>query len=108
MAQNQVLKLITLAHLRKQNLVAFLKPGYGKNVMSIAQSVAADKSVFKILLQRVGGGVFLKRNPDLSLCRGDINAHIRMNAVNRDSIFYSSMRLLLSTTSIQSLPRYIM
>ena len=78
--------------------------------MSIAESVAAGKGVLRgHKITEDWWRRFLKCHHDLSLRRGDITAHIRMNVFNRDTMKgYFSMRLLLSTTSIQSLPRYIM
>ena len=78
----------------KEEEFTFLKTcsdiGYGKtrrDVMCIAQSVAADKGVLKG--NKITEGWwrrFLQRQPDLSLQRGDTTAHVRMNAVNSETM----------------------
>ena len=87
--------------------------GYGKtrkDVMSIAQSVAADKGVLKS--HKITEGWwrrFLKCQPDLSLRRGDTTAHIRMNAVNRDTMkqYFALLNEVMSEHNLHTKPSQI-
>ena len=64
--------------------------GYGKtrrDVKVIAESVAQDKGVLKGV--KVSDGWwrrFLERQPKLTLRRGDSTVHVRMDAVNRETM----------------------
>ena len=80
---------------REENYLAvFLKEcaavGYGKarrDVLNIAQSVAEEKGVLRGM--RISPGWwrrFLERQNDLTLRRGDNTAHVRMAAVNPDTL----------------------
>ena len=78
----------------ERELALFLKDcaavGYGKtrrDVMSIAQSVAEEKGILHG--SRIGHGWwhrFLKRQTDVTLRRGDNTAHVRMEAINQQTL----------------------
>ena len=78
----------------ERELALFLKDcaavGYGKtrrDVMSIAQSVAEEKGILHG--SRISHGWwhrFLKRQADLTLRRGDNTAHVRMEAINQQTL----------------------
>ena len=66
--------------------------GYGKSrkdVMNIAEAVAKEKGLLrKSKITQGWWREFLKRQDDLSLRRGDNTAHVRMDAVNKDTVAY--------------------
>jgi hypothetical protein len=63
------------------------KFGYSRTrryVLTLVQTVASEKGVF---ISHKGGGVdFLEEQKDLSLRQGDTTAHVRMDAMNRETI----------------------
>ena len=101
----------------EKELSSFLKTcthiGYGKtrrDVMYIAQSVAIDKGVLKG--SKISEGWwrrFLQRQPDLSLRRGDTTAHVRMDAVNKETMkqYFSLLNDVLSEYELHTKPSQI-
>ena len=89
------------------------KVGYGKtrkDVLGIVQSVADDKGLLKSA--RVSEGWwrrFLERQGDLSLRQGDSTAHVRMDAVNKETIdqYFSLLHDTLSTHGLLNKPSQI-
>ncbi len=83
-----------LSSSEENELETFLKKcaqvGYGKtrrDVMGIAESVATDKGVLKG--ERISEGWwrrFLERQPKLTLRCGDSTAHVRMDAINKETL----------------------
>ena len=106
-----------LSACEEKELSSFLKTcsdiGYGKtrrDVMCIAQSVAVDKCVLKG--SKISEGWwrrFLLRQPDLSLRRGDTTAHVRMNAVNSETMkqYFSLLNDVMSEYELHSKPSQI-
>ena len=83
-----------LSNKEENDLAVFLKDcaavGYGKtrrDVMNIAQSVATEKGLLRGA--RISQGWwrrFLERQHDLTLRRGDNTAHVRMAAINHETL----------------------
>ena len=114
----------------EKELGSFLKScaevGYGKtrrDVMHIVQRVATDRGVLKgnklssgwwrrflerqpYLSLRRG---FLERQPYLSLRRGDSTAHVRMDAVNEDTLkhYFSLLNDIMTEFDLHSKPSQI-
>jgi hypothetical protein len=78
----------------EKELSSFLKScanvGYGKtrkDVLCVAQSVASAKGLLKGNKMSSGWWIrFLERQPELSLRRGGATAHVRMDAVNSETM----------------------
>lgn len=98
-------------------LSSFLKTctevGYGKtrrDVLCIAQSVATNKGMLKG--SKISSGWwrrFLERQPDLSLHRGDSTAHVRMDAVNGETMkhYFSLLNDVMTEHDLHSRPSQI-
>ena len=74
-----------------EHLIEAAKLGYGKTrkqVMGIVENVAKEKGLLKVDEKVTDGWWrrFMERQPQLSLRRGDATAHVRMNAVNKETI----------------------
>ena len=73
-----------------EHLIEAAKLGYGKTrkqIKGLVETVAKEKGILKS--EKVTDGWwrrFMERQPQLSLRRGDPTAHVRMNAVNKESI----------------------
>ena len=82
--------------------------GYGKTrkqVKSIVENVAGEKGVLRA--SRTSDGwwpMFLERQPNLSLRRGDPTAHVRMNAVNQ---YYTLLEDILTEHNLLDNPAQI-
>ena len=78
----------------EKDLAVFLKDcaavGYGKtrrDVMNIAQGVAKEKGLLRgVRISQGWWRRFLERQNDLTLRRGDNTAHVRMAAVNQETL----------------------
>ena len=89
------------------------KVGYGKtrrDVLAIVQNVAADKGVLR--QSQVSSGWwrrFLERQKDLSLRQGDSTAHVRMAAMNRETMqdYFTLLKDTLETHDLVSRPAQI-
>ena len=89
------------------------KVGYGKtrrDVLAIVQNVAADKGVLR--QSQVSSGWwrrFLERQKDLSLRQGDSTAHVRMDAMNRETMqdYFTLLKDTLETHDLVSRPAQI-
>jgi len=89
------------------------KMGYGKtrkDVLGIVQSTASDKGLLRS--ERVTEGWwrrFLERQPKLSLRQGDSTAHIRMDAVNRETMeqYFALLDDTLTTHGLLNKPSQI-
>jgi hypothetical protein len=104
-------------YLEEAELSSFLKlcsnVGYGRtrsDVMGIARSVAAEKGKLK------GSSVtqgwwrrFCERQPDLSLRRGDVTAHVRMNDVNSETLkqYFTLLNDVLTEQDLHSKPAQV-
>ena len=98
-------------------LSTFLKTcsdiGYGKtrrDIMCIAQSVALDKDTLK--RDKITEGWwrrFRQRQPDLSLRRGNTTAHVRMNAVNSETMkqYFSMLNDVMNKYDLYAKPAQI-
>lgn len=83
-----------LTQAEEQELGGFLKQcsniGYGKtkrDVLQIVESAAKEKGVLR--KSRISDGWFcrfLERQPSFSLRKGDSTAHVRMNAINTETL----------------------
>ena len=99
----------TLGHFLKH----CAKLGYGKtrkDVLAIAESTAIDKGLLKS--SRITEGWwrrFLERQSDLSLRQGDSTAHVRMDAVNKETMeqYFSLLYDTLSTHDLLEKPSQI-
>lgn len=101
----------------EKELEAFLNDcsqvGYGKtrrDVMSIAETVASDKGVLKG--SRISEGWwrrFLERQPKLSLRRGDVTAHVRMDVINKETLdfYFTSLEDVLKEHDLLDKPQQI-
>ena len=101
----------------EKELGSFLKScaevGYGKtrgDVMHIVQRVATDRGVLKG--NKLSSGWwrrFLERQPYLSLRRGDSTAHVRMDAVNEDTLkhYFSLLNDIMTEFDLHSKPSQI-
>ena len=90
------------------------KVGYGKTrkdvlniAQSVAQSVAQEKGLLKV--ERISEGWwrrFLERQADLSLRRGDNTAHVRMDAINTETLdqYFSLLEDTLITHDLVNKP----
>ena len=84
--------------------------GYGKtrkDVLLIAESVSKDKGVLKKECITSGWwNKFLKRQGDLSLRHGDSTAHVRMDAINRETIdqYFSLLKNVLDEHNLAANP----
>ena len=84
--------------------------GYGKtrrDALSIVQNAASEKGVLRS--SHVSQGWwrrFLERQRDLSLREGDTTAHVRMDAMNRETIehYFSLLHDVLSTHDLLDKP----
>ena len=84
--------------------------GYGKTrrqVKQIAEAVAKEKGLLRSI--RVSDGWwrrFIERQKDLTLRRGDATAHVRMNAVNRETIesYYALLKDILEAQDLMDRP----
>ena len=106
-----------LSPTEEKDLGQFLKDcakvGYGKtrkDVLGIAQSIANEKGLLKS--SRVSEGWwrrFLERQADLSLRQGDSTAHVRMDAINSETIdqYFSLLHDTLSTHGLLDKPAQI-
>ena len=106
-----------LSSTEETELSSFLKScsdiGYGRtrtDVMGIARSVAAEKGVLKG--EKVTQGWwrrFCERQPDISLRRGDRTAHIRMDAINSNTIrqYFTLLNDVLTKHDLHSKPAQI-
>ena len=89
------------------------KVGYGKtrrDVLAIVQNVAADIGVLR--QSQVSSGWwrrFLERQKDLSLRQGDSTAHVRMDAMNRETMrdYFTLLKDTLETHDLVSRPAQI-
>ena len=87
--------------------------GYGKtrrDVLSIVETAALEKGVLRS--SRISQGWwhrFLERQRDLSLRQGDPTAHVRMEAMNRETIdhYFSLLHDTLSTNRLLDKPLQI-
>ena len=92
-----------------QFLVDVAQAGYGKTrrqVMTIAESVARDKGILEPG-RRISLGWFehfMKRQPQLSLRKGDVTANVRMDSVNPEAMsqYFDILMSLRSMVSKQS------
>ncbi len=103
-----------LSPTEEKDLGTFLKDcakvGYGKtrkDVLSIAQSVAQEKGLLRS--ERISEGWwrrFLERQSDLSLRQGDSTAHVRMDAINRETLdqYFSLLHDTLKTHHLLNKP----
>ncbi|CAI8043787.1 Tigger transposable element-derived protein 6, partial [Geodia barretti] len=101
----------------EKELGSFLKScanlGYGKtrrDVMHIVQSAVADKGLLKGTRLSTGWWKrFLQRQPDLSLRRGDSTAHVRMDAVNADTMkqYFALLNDVMTEFDLHSKPSQI-
>ena len=101
----------------EQQFAEFLKEtldiGYGRSrrdVMNIAEAVAKRKGVLrKNKITQGWWRTFLKRQEDLSLRRGDNTAHVRMNAVNEDTLthYFSLLKQTLEKNNLTNSPGQI-
>lgn len=78
--------------------------------MGIARSVAAEKGILKG--SKVTQGWWRRsceRQPDLSLRRGDVTAHVRMDAVNSETLtqYFTLLRDVLTEHDIFAKPAQI-
>ena len=78
--------------------------------MGIARSVAVEKGVLKA--EKVTQGWwrrFCERQPDISLHRGDPTAHIRMDAINSDTLrqYFTLLNDVLTKHDLHSKPAQI-
>ena len=79
--------------------------GYGKtrrDVLTIVHTAASEKGVLRT--NRISQGwwhQFIERQKDLSLRQGDVTAHVRMDAMNQDTMnhYFSLLHQTLSTHS---------
>ena len=106
-----------LSSTEETELSSFLKScsdiGYGRtrtDVMGIARSVAAEKGVLKG--EKVTQGWwrrFCERQPDISLRQGDPTAHIRMDAINSNTIrqYFTLLNDVLTKHDLHSKPAQI-
>lgn len=100
-----------LSTTEEAELSSFLKScanmGYGRtrtDVMGIARSVAAEKGILKGSKVTQGWWRrFCKRQPDLSLHRGDVTAHARMDAVNSETLkqYFTLLNDVLTEKSLR-------
>ena len=85
-----------------KHLMEATQAGYGKTrkqVKSIVENLAREKGVLRA--SRISDGwwrIFLERQPNLSLRRGDPTAHVWMNEVNQETIdsFYTLLEDILT------------
>ena len=89
------------------------KVGYGKtrrDLLAIVQNVAADKGVLRqSQVSSVWWRRFLERQKDLSLRQGDSTAHVRMDAMNRETMrdYFTLLKDTLETHDLVSRPAQI-
>ena len=89
------------------------KVGYGKtrrDVLTLVQSATSDRGVLRS--SRVSEGWwrrFLKRQSDLSLRQGDSTAHVRMDAMNQETMdhYFSLLHDTLTTHDLLDKPAQI-
>ena len=101
----------------EKELEAFLKNcaqvGYSKttrDVMSIAESVANDKGVSRgTKISEGWWRRFLECQPKLTLRRGDPTAHVRMDAINEDTLdqYFSLLKDVMEEHSLYDKPSQI-
>ena len=106
-----------LCLVEEQELGSFLKScatmGYGKtrrDVMHSAESVAREKGILKKdCITHGWWNRFLERQGDLSLRRSDSTAHVRMNAINRETLqqYFSLLKDVLDEHDLHSKPAQI-
>ena len=106
-----------LSNDKEKELSSFLQScanvGYGKtrkDVMSIAQSVADDKGLLRGNRISIGWWRrFLVHQPNLSLRRGDPTAHVRMDAVNKETMeqYFSLLNDVMTEHDLHSNPSQI-
>ena len=78
--------------------------------MGIARSVAAEKGILKGSKVTQGWWRrFCERQPDLSLRRGDVTAHVRMDAVNSETLtqYFTLLRDVLTEHDLFAKPAQI-
>ena len=76
-----------------------------RDVMNIAEAVAKQKGLLrKSKITQGWWREFLKRQDDLSLRRGDNTAHVRMDAVNEDTIthYFDLLKKTLEENSLMN------
>ena len=89
------------------------KVGYRRtrtDVMGIARSVAAEKGILKGSKVTQGWWRrFCERQPYLSLRRGDVTAHVRMDAVNSETLtqYFTLLRDVLTEHDLFTTPAQI-
>ena len=89
------------------------KVGYGRtrrDVLGLVQTAASDKGVLRS--SRISQGWwhrFLERQKDLSLRQGDSTAHVRMDAMNKETIdhYFGLLHDTLSTNGLLDKPAQI-
>ena len=87
--------------------------GYGRtrsDVLCIARSVAAEKGVLKGSKVMQGWWRrFCERQPELSLRRGDVTAHIRMDSVNHETMtqYFTLLKDVLTEHDLFTKPAQI-
>ena len=106
-----------LSKKEEEELGQFLKEsakiGYGKtrkDVMLIAESVAKDKAVLrKESISHGWWNRFLNRQEDLSLRRSDSTAHVRMDAINQETLdqYFSLLKEVLHEHNLEANPAQI-
>ena len=87
--------------------------GYGKtrrDVLTIVHTAAPEKGVLRT--NRISQGWwhrFIERQKDLSLRQGDVTAHVRMDAMNQDTMnhYFSLLHQTLSTHELLDKPAQI-
>ena len=95
------------------HLVEVAQVGYGKTrkqVMHIAEQVARDKSILRG--DRISSGWwrrFTDRQPQLSLRRGDVTAHVRMDATSKQTLrkYYKLLSETLAKYGITNSPAQV-
>ena len=95
------------------HLIEAAQAGYGKTrkqVKSIVESVAREKGILRA--RRISDGWwrrFRERQPTLSLRRGDPTAHVRMNAINQETLdnYYDLLEDILTENNLLDNPAQI-